>query len=74
MMCQTELGLRQITQTSILAVDIGLRYTTLNSLSVQNHFFPLYDAILLQGYGKSQAQNLQSGLLEFSNQLLIYTY
>jgi hypothetical protein len=29
MMCQTELGLRQITQTSILAVELGLRCTTL---------------------------------------------
>jgi hypothetical protein len=28
MMCQTELGLRQITQTSILAVELGLRCTT----------------------------------------------
>jgi hypothetical protein len=27
MMCQTELGLRQITQTSILAVELGLRCT-----------------------------------------------
>jgi hypothetical protein len=28
MMCQTEIGLRQITQTSILAVELGLRCTT----------------------------------------------
>jgi hypothetical protein len=28
MMCQTELGLRQITQTSILAVELGLRCIT----------------------------------------------
>jgi hypothetical protein len=28
MMCQTELGLRQITQTSILAVELGLICTT----------------------------------------------
>jgi hypothetical protein len=28
MMCQTELGLRQITQTSILAVKLGLRCIT----------------------------------------------
>jgi hypothetical protein len=27
MMCQTELGLRQITQTSLLAVELGLRCT-----------------------------------------------
>jgi hypothetical protein len=30
----------------------------LNSLSVQNLFFPLHDAILFQGYGNSQAQDL----------------
>jgi trimethylamine:corrinoid methyltransferase-like protein len=34
-----------------------------NSLSVQNLFFPLHDAILFQGHGKSQAQELQSGVL-----------
>jgi hypothetical protein len=28
-----------------------------NNLSVQNLFFPLHDAILFQGYGKSQAQD-----------------
>jgi hypothetical protein len=28
MMCQTELGLRQITQTSVLAVELGLRCMT----------------------------------------------
>jgi hypothetical protein len=28
MMCQTELGLRQITQTSMLAVGLGLRCIT----------------------------------------------
>jgi hypothetical protein len=28
MMCQTELGLRQITQTNMLAVELGLRCTT----------------------------------------------
>jgi hypothetical protein len=30
-----------------------------NNLSVQNLFFLLHDAILFQGYGKSQAQDLQ---------------
>jgi hypothetical protein len=29
-----------------------------NSLSVQNLFFPLHDEILFQGHGKSQAQDL----------------
>jgi hypothetical protein len=32
--------------------------------SVQNLFFPLHDAILFQGHGKSQAQDLQLGVLE----------
>jgi hypothetical protein len=36
-----------------------------NNLSVQNLFFPLNDAILFQGHGKSQAQNLQLGVLEY---------
>jgi hypothetical protein len=35
-----------------------------NNLSVQNLFFPLHDAILFQGHGKSQAQGLQLGVLE----------
>jgi hypothetical protein len=30
-----------------------------NNLSVQNLFFPLHDAILFQGHGKSQAHDLQ---------------
>jgi hypothetical protein len=34
-----------------------------NNLSVQNLFFPLHDAILFQGHGKSQAQDLQLGVL-----------
>jgi hypothetical protein len=29
-----------------------------NNLSDQNLFFPLYDAIIFQGHGKSQAQDL----------------
>jgi hypothetical protein len=33
-------------------------------LSVQNNFFTLHDAILFQAHGKSQAQDLQLGLLE----------
>jgi hypothetical protein len=35
-----------------------------NNLSVQNLFFPLHDEILFQGHGKSQAQDLQLGVLE----------
>jgi hypothetical protein len=35
-----------------------------NNLSVQNLFFPLHDVILFQGHGKSQAQDLQLGVLE----------
>jgi hypothetical protein len=35
-----------------------------NNLSVQNLFFRLHDAILFQGHGKSQAQDLQLGVLE----------
>jgi hypothetical protein len=29
-----------------------------NNLSVQNLFFPLHNAIIFQGHGKSQAQDL----------------
>jgi hypothetical protein len=36
----------------------------INNLNVQNLFFPLHDAILLQGHGKFQAQDFQLGLLE----------
>jgi hypothetical protein len=35
-----------------------------NKLSVQNLFFLLYDAILFQAHGQSQAQDLQLGVLE----------
>jgi hypothetical protein len=35
-----------------------------NKLSVQNLFFHLDSAILFQGHGKSQAQNLQLGVVE----------
>jgi hypothetical protein len=35
-----------------------------NKLSVQNLFFPLHDAILFQGHGKSQEQDLQLGVSE----------
>jgi hypothetical protein len=36
----------------------------INNLSVQNLFIPLHDAILFQGHGKSQEQDLQLGILE----------
>jgi hypothetical protein len=36
-----------------------------NNLRVQNLFFPLHDAISFQGHGKSQAQDFQSGVLEY---------
>jgi hypothetical protein len=36
-----------------------------NNLSVQNLFFTLYDAILFQGHGKTQAQDLQLGVVEY---------
>jgi hypothetical protein len=36
----------------------------INKLSVQNLFFPMHDATLFQGHGKSQAQDLQLGVLE----------
>jgi hypothetical protein len=36
----------------------------LNNLSVQNLFIPLYDAILFQGHGKSQEQDLESRVVE----------
>jgi hypothetical protein len=35
-----------------------------NNLSVQNLFFPLHDATLFQGHGKSQEQDLQLGVLK----------
>jgi hypothetical protein len=41
-----------------------MQNTNANNLSVQNLFFPLHNAILFQGHGKSQAQDLQSGVLE----------
>jgi hypothetical protein len=36
----------------------------LNNLSVQNLFFPLHDAILFQGHGKSQEQEYQLGVVK----------
>jgi hypothetical protein len=36
----------------------------INNLSVQNFFFPLHNAILFQGYGNSQSQDRQLGVLE----------
>jgi outer membrane protease len=37
---------------------------SVNNLSVQNLFFPLHDAVLSQGRSKSQARDLQLGVLE----------
>jgi hypothetical protein len=36
-----------------------------NKLCVKNVFFPLHDAILFEGHGNSQAQDLQLGVLEY---------
>jgi hypothetical protein len=36
----------------------------INNLSIKNLFFPLHDATLFQGHGKSQAQDLQPGVVE----------
>jgi hypothetical protein len=36
----------------------------INNLKVQNLFFPLHDATLFQGHGKSQEQDLQLGVSE----------
>jgi hypothetical protein len=41
-----------------------MRNVNVKSSSVQNLFFPLHDAILFQGYGKFQAQDLQLGVVE----------
>jgi hypothetical protein len=41
-----------------------MRNVVVYNLSVQNLFFPLHDAISFQGHGKSQAQDLQLGVLE----------
>jgi hypothetical protein len=35
-----------------------------NKLSAQNFFFPLHDATLFQGNRKSQAQDMQLGVVE----------
>jgi hypothetical protein len=37
----------------------------INNSIVQNLFFPLNDAIVFQGHGKYQAQDLQLGVLEY---------
>jgi hypothetical protein len=37
---------------------------SVDNLGVKNHFFSLHDAILFQGHGKFQAQDLQLGVLE----------
>jgi hypothetical protein len=43
-----------------------------NNLSVQNLFFPLHDAILFQGHGKSQAQDLQLRVVESKVQYNVF--
>jgi hypothetical protein len=51
-----------------------MQSVNVNNFSVQNVFFPLHDAILFQGHGKSQAQDLQLGLSEckvYHNVLII---
>jgi hypothetical protein len=37
----------------------------INNVSVQNLFFPLHDATLFQAHRKSQAQDLQLGVVEY---------
>jgi hypothetical protein len=63
MICQTELGLRQIIQTSMVAIETRSKMNNINILSVQNLFFPLHDAILFQEHGNSQEQDLQLGVV-----------
>jgi hypothetical protein len=41
-----------------------IQSVNVNNLSVQNLFFPLHDAILFQGHGKYQAQDLHLGVVE----------
>jgi hypothetical protein len=41
-----------------------MQNVNVNNLIVQNLFFPLHDATLFQGHGKSQAQDLKLGVLE----------
>jgi hypothetical protein len=40
-------------------------YLSKQRLSVQNYFFPLYNATLFQVHGKSQAQDSQLGILVY---------
>jgi hypothetical protein len=61
MMCQTELDLRQHIASRTRS---KMHNINVNNLSVQNLFFPLHDAILFQEHGKSQAQDLQLGVVE----------
>jgi hypothetical protein len=37
---------------------------SVNNLSIQSLFFPLHDETFFQGHGKSQAQDLQLGVVE----------
>jgi hypothetical protein len=60
MMCQTELGLRQIDSR----IRSKMHNINVDNFNDQTLFFPLHDAILFQEHGKSQAQDLQLGVLE----------
>jgi hypothetical protein len=68
MMCQTN---RTRSKADYTDQHVGNRTRSkmhkvnLNNLRVQNHFFPLHDAILFQGHGKFQAQDLELGVVEY---------
>jgi hypothetical protein len=53
----TDQHIRSRAQSKMHSVNV-------NNLSVQSFFFPLYNAILFQEHGKSQAQDLQLGVAE----------
>jgi hypothetical protein len=68
MICQTESYLGQ--KADYTDQHIGSRTRSkmhninVNNLMAQNLFFHLHDVTLFQGHGKSQAQDLQLGVLE----------
>jgi hypothetical protein len=41
-----------------------MQNVSVNNVSIQSLFFPLHDAILFQGHGNSQEQDLQLGVVE----------
>jgi hypothetical protein len=63
-MCHTELGLRQIKQDQHIGSRTWFKMHNINvnNLRIQKLFFPLHDAFLFPAHGKSQAQDLQSGV------------